>query len=202
MQDLDTRSEQSGFSLTELLIVCGVMLVVAAMAAPTFFTAIDTYKMRSSAMDVAALAQRARMRAIKDNSTYAVRTQVTGGVPAYTQVYEDLNNNGQQDAGERMMQLPLNLSMPNSGNPTLSNATLGFTAQPLGTLVSFNARGLPCVVSNGICSNWLAGQGQVGFVFFLQDTRNNGNGWAAVSISPAGRVKVWTWSSDSSSWNY
>jgi Tfp pilus assembly protein FimT len=202
MQDVRSCAKQGGFSLTELLIVCGVMLVVAAMAAPTFFNTIDTYKMRSCAMDVAGLIQRARMRAIKDNSTYAVRTLVTPGVPSYTQVWMDLNNNGAQDSGERMIQLPSAFSMPNAGNPNITAATLGYTAQPLGTLVSFNGRGLPCVVTNGICSNWITGQGQVGFVFFVQDTKTNGNGWAAVAISPAGRVKVWTWSASTTSWNY
>ena len=86
---------QAGFSLVELLIVAAVMLVVGAMAAPSFFNAIDTYKMRSSAMDMAGLVQRARLKAVKDNATYTVRTQVvTLNTVPYTQVYIDVNGNG------------------------------------------------------------------------------------------------------------
>lgn len=193
---------QAGFSLVELLIVAAVMLVVGAMAAPSFFNAIDTYKMRSSAMDMAGLVQRARLRAVKDNATYAVRTQVVtlNSVP-YTQVYIDVNGNGSQDNGERMIQLPANITLPSSGNPTLNNTTLVFTPQAAGTAVSFNGRGLPCVVVTTNCSNWDAGGNQVGFVYFLQDTKNSGSSWAAISVSPAGRVKVWTWNSHTSSWN-
>ncbi len=194
---------QAGFSLTELLIVASVMLIVAALAAPSFFNAIDTYKMRSSAMDMAGLVQRARLRAVKDNATYAVRTQViTQNSVPYTQVYIDINGNGSQDNGERMIQLPVNVTLPSSGNPTLNATTLGFTAQAAGTVVSFNGRGLPCVVVTTNCSNWDAGGNQVGFVYFLQDSKNSGSSWAAISVSPAGRVKVWTWNSHTSTWNY
>jgi Tfp pilus assembly protein FimT len=188
--------------LTELLIVAAVMMIVGAMAAPSIANTISAYKLRSRAMDVEGLVQRARMRAVRDNAFYFVRTQqVVINGQTITQVYIDLNNNNVAENGERLIQLPASMSMPNAGTPVLSAATLKFTPEPAATPVAFNARGLPCVVIGTQCTNWDAGNNnQVGFVWFLRDTRRNGNGWAAVSISPAGRVKVWSW--NGTAWNY
>jgi Tfp pilus assembly protein FimT len=200
MKHAAVHSNEMGFSLTELLIVAAVMLVVGAMAAPTVINTVDAYKMRSSAMDVEGLVQRARMRAVRDNAFYFVRTQqVVANGQTVTQIYIDLNGNNVADTGERLIQLPITMSMPNAGYPALSQATLGFAPEPSGTTVAFNARGLPCIVTTTICSNW-DNPNPVGFVWYLQDTRTRGTGWAAVSISPAGRVKVWTWNGNS--WTY
>jgi hypothetical protein len=59
--------------------------------------------------------------------------------------------------------------------------------------------GLPCVVRDGICTNWDASGNAVGVVYYLQDTRAN-SGWVAVSVSPAGRTHTWQWSAGDSQW--
>jgi hypothetical protein len=47
---------------------------------------------------------------------------------------------------------------------------------------------LPCTYSGGNCTS-------AGFVYYFMDHRPMGrSGWAAVSISPAGRLKRWFWS--------
>ncbi len=74
---------------------------------------------------------------------------------------------------------------------------LDFKPQSATVLPSFNARGLPCVVSGSLC-NTSAGGAPVGFLYFLEGQQAfKGTGWAAVSVSPAGRVKVWVWSGKS-----
>jgi hypothetical protein len=68
----------------------------------------------------------------------------------------------------------------------LTSADLGFTPQTV--LPSFNARGLPCVFDAGNCTNH-------GFLYYFKDTSMaGGQGWAALSITPAGRIKKWYWS--------
>src|SRR5215475_15563546 len=66
-----TRNADSkaGFSLIELLDVVAVMLVVAALAAPTLTTTLDSYRMPGTLSSIANLAQRARTQAIKKNTS-------------------------------------------------------------------------------------------------------------------------------------
>jgi hypothetical protein len=89
-----------------------------------------------------------------------------------------------------MMYSPTGSNAPS----TLSDAKLGFNLSPSPTVTdaSFNSRGLPCA---GSC-NSISG----GFVYYFSDSRPWGKpGWAAISITPAGRIKVWTWSG--TAWN-
>jgi hypothetical protein len=73
------------------------------------------------------------------------------------------------------------------GAPDLIDTTaLGYTAQTGN--ISFNSRGLPCAYSSGVCTNY-------GFLYYFKDTSRMGaKGWAALSISPAGKIKKWFWS--------
>jgi hypothetical protein len=68
----------------------------------------------------------------------------------------------------------------------ISTSDLGFTPQTGDP--SFNSRGLPCVYDSGVCTT------NVGFIYYFKDERVSGGGWAAISISPAGRIKRWFWS--------
>ena len=68
---------------------------------------------------------------------------------------------------------------------TISTSVLGFT--PLTDDPSFNTRGLPCYWNGTSCVN-------SGFLYYFKDTSRQGSqGWAALSISPAGRIKKWFW---------
>jgi Tfp pilus assembly protein FimT len=177
------------------------------MTAPLIMTSVSQYRLRTSAVDLNGLLQRARTRAVQDNRTYAVRTAtVTQGGLTYTQVYLDLNPpNNLLDAGEPMIQLQRNVSLNTSpGTAAIPNATLGFSPQSTTTQVSFNARGTPCVIVNALCSSWDsagATPSQVGFVYYLQSTSGGSTSWAAVSISPSGRFRSWSYYNNST-WGY
>lgn len=73
--------------------------------------------------------------------------------------------------------------------------------------IAFNERGLPCqrIAVGAACSNVstviTGGVPQltaVAWVTYLRWTRRNGNGfdWAAVSVTPAGRIKTWRFQMD------
>lgn len=200
------KKRHSGFSLIELLIVVALIMVVAAMATPNIMNAIYNIRLRGAAGSVAGLLQTCRQAALHDNRYYTIKTAtVTGAQGAYV----DLNyNNGFDNAAptvEPLIQFPANVNVVSAGAPNTANlinqCCATFTPQGGGILPSFNARGLPCVglanppPANSLCNIRDAGGNSVGFVFFLNQTRPFGAvGWAAVSVTPAGRVRVWTYS--------
>jgi type IV fimbrial biogenesis protein FimT len=191
---------QSGFTLPELLIVVAIGMIAAAMTIPLFSTAVNQYRLRASAVDLDGLLQRARTRAVRDNRTYTLQTaQVVQGGVASTQVFLDMNGNLQADTnlGEPMIQLQRNVTLVAGGGvPAIPNASLGFTPQGANAPVSFNARGTPCVVVNGLCISWDSANNaanQVGFVYYLRAPLGSGTSWSAVSIAPSGRFRAWSY---------
>jgi Tfp pilus assembly protein FimT len=190
-----------GVSLLELCVVLAVMLVVTASSLPTMTAVMQQYRLRTAAKDVASMLQRSRMICVRNNRHYSVQeAQVTHGGITYSQLYLDQNANNTYDPAEPVVQLPSGVRFSNSSMPALSAATLGYTPQPSSTALSFNAIGLPCVMRNGICTNWDANGNAVGVVYFLQDSRHVSSAWAAVAVTPAGRARAWMWSSSTSQW--
>jgi hypothetical protein len=178
-------------------------MIVASMTIPLLSTAVNQYRLRSSAVDLDGLLQRARTRAVKDNRTYTLQTLPVGGC-TFTQVFLDMNGNLTPDVGEPQIQLQRNVTLVTCGGvPTIPNASLGFTPQPIGGPVNFSGRGTPCVVVGGICSSWDsagATPNQVGFVFYLRAPLGGGTSWSAVSIGPSGRFRAWSYSNGT--WSY
>jgi prepilin-type N-terminal cleavage/methylation domain-containing protein len=198
---------RSGFTLPELLIVVAIGMIAAAMTIPLFSTAVNQYRLRASAVDLDGLLQRARTRAVRDNRTYTLQTaQVVQGGVAYTQVFLDMNGNLQADTnlGEPMIQLQRNVTLVAGGGvPAIPNASLGFTPQGANAPVSFNARGTPCIVVNGLCISWDSANNvanQVGFVYYLRAPLGTGTSWSAVSIAPSGRFRAWSY--NNGVWSY
>jgi prepilin-type N-terminal cleavage/methylation domain-containing protein len=186
------QKRQGGFSLVETMLVCAVMGIVAGFAIPNTLTAMANVKLHSTASDFSGLVQRARTAAEEGNTTYTILF----GLPTGQGAYVDLNGNGQYDAGEPMVQFggsSNQVAAPAgaTGKPTnldASGGPLGWTATAGN--ISFNSRGFPCSGSPCVTN--------VNYIFYFSDTRYNGSGWAAVSITSAGHPKTWWW--NGSSW--
>src|SRR5438445_7845904 len=182
-----------GFSLIELLIVVAISMIAAAMALPLVSNAVNQIHLSSSATDYANLLQRARMRAVQDDTYYQIRTQTLSGDPI---AYVDINKNARYDTGEPMMVFASGVTYKaQSAGPALANLKAQFLPSgPVaqGSLQSsaipiFGPRGLPCVVSGSACPYLNAGGKPFSYLLFVQNTQNNR--WEAVTLNPAARIR-------------
>jgi prepilin-type N-terminal cleavage/methylation domain-containing protein len=186
-------SIQAGFSLVELLIVVAIMMVTAAIAVPKVSDILNGLRLRGAAQQLSELYQQARMKAVQDDSYYEVLISADN-----RQVYVDIAGNG--TPSNLVLPLPPAMSLNNAGVPPgLDQKTLGFDPVVAETSVMFDrdgtnrpglawsSRGLPCQRSSAtsLC------QAGVGWLQYLQLQEGAQVAYAAVSVSPAGRVKVW-----------
>ena len=188
--------EQTGFSLLEVLLVVAIGLIVTAVGLPIMSTAIGNIKLRSSMTSVSGLLQNTRMVAVQQNKTktmchfnfsappYSLIFFVKDAITCSTSV-TPLENDPQVE-----LQAPITpMATPTgTGAPSpISNATLGLSVSPLTSDPSFNSFGLPCAYTGTACTN-------SAFITYFKDNRIGGSGgWAAISVSPAGRINRWFW---------
>jgi type II secretory pathway pseudopilin PulG len=213
-------TRRSGFSLLELLICMAVMMVVTVAAIPTISRTFQAVKLQSSAQEFATLLQRARILAVKNNTTYSI--VVPAAVNGMQQACIDTNYNGTCEATEPMVALSSNVSLITDGSgPSTNQITCGalttacpagFTGlnyfnQPATAFASYNNRGLPCVGNpattepnpgNTACKEIDPNGRAVGFLFEFQYSNGTGTTYATVTVTPSGLVSEWSY--NGSSW--
>ncbi len=179
------RRGEFGFSLLELIIVVAITLVVAAIAIPGIVNATQNFKLRSTASSYSGLVQRCRMLAVSKNAAYAVTSSTSSGLTTLSVSTTDV------------LALPQGFAVDSTGGGTSSsslNIPIGVSAVTT-SLPQFNARGLPCFVTSGICKPDTT---KMYVTYLRQDRSTGGTGWGAVTVTPAGRATVFTW--NGSSW--
>jgi Tfp pilus assembly protein FimT len=182
--------KRSGFSMLEVLAVTAISMIVTVIAIPNMITAISNMRLRSSMTSLAGVLQNCRMLAVKQNQImtthFAVSTFGAGnGVIAYVKTATDPNPISTTDSQVQLEQPVTQVTSLTGPDAPSSAPTLGFTAATGSP--SFTTTGLPCAYSGGSCSN-------SGFLYYFHDTRaSTKTGWAAISLSPAGRLKKWYW---------
>jgi prepilin-type N-terminal cleavage/methylation domain-containing protein len=177
-----------GFSMIELLIVIAVGLIVTTTAIPAITTTLANVRMRASMSSLSGVLQSTRMVAVKENKTKQGRFTIDrGGLVVHIKDAGDLAGLLSTDVQVQLEAPIVKYPTPSgAGAPTaFTTAFLGYT--PSAANPAFNSRGLPCLFSGGGCPSR-------GFVFYFKDTRRQSSeGWAAISISPAGRITKWFW---------
>lgn len=170
--------KQSGFSLVELVAVVGVILVVAAFAAPTVTRALRTYRVGSAARDVSNIVQRTRYEAIRRNIATACRGQVVNG---QWQIWVDLNANQRLENNEPFILLPPDITFLDA-NQVPSAASMGYnqTRQIQGVIV-FDPRG----------TLDFGGQPPAVLLAFLGMPSDAGSGYRALAVAPNGKSRLW-----------
>ncbi len=198
------RTGQRGFSLVELLMVVAISLVIAAVAVPNIMRAMGAYRLRSGIHAQAQVIQRARMEAMKFNRVTHIWNQWNWDGSAWTnRVFIDDNGDWWQNPNEQVQYLfPSYMYNSWGWGPSMATMNLDFTPQNTWALPSFDARGIPCQFKSvNDCQNIVAGQ-PVGFVSYLvywEDSWWSGTNirFAAVSVSPTGKMRTYTWDGDS-----
>src|SRR5256886_9310611 len=187
---VNNSHKRAGFSMLEVMTVTAVSMIITMTAIPNMITGISTLRLRSSMTSLAGVIQNCRMLAVKQNQTMTTHFAVSAygssnGVIAYVKKATDPNPVSTADAQVELEQPVTQVTSLTGPDAPASAPTLGFTAATGSP--SFSTTGLPCAYSGGNCTN-------SGFVYYFHDTRTSSKtGWAAISISPAGRLKKWYW---------
>ena len=195
-------SSQSGLTLAEILVVVSIVAVVSALSIPSFSRVLDNTRLKSAAQQLSGLYQDARVRAAQNNTSYEVLLSPPGITPAVACI--DLDGDGQCGSSEPQTVFVAQVLVNNNGVPQkLGNSTLGF--DPIGIEnshmvnasnvpapgLAWNSRGVPCERQDATASPCSGIPG--GWVQYLQLPRSSGDVlYAAVTVSPTGRVKTWT----------
>ena len=209
-----------GFSLLELLICLTVMMVVTVAAFPTISKTVGVIRLQSSAQDVASLAERARILAVRNNTTYSIVFATIGGVQV---ACIDLNYDGTCSTQEPMVAMAKYVALVTDGSgPSPNQITCGpvgwvncpggftglnYQQQVPTAFVSYNDRGLPCIGAAATtepiptasrCDQLVGGNGQaVGFLYKFVYFGANTPTYAAIAITPTGLVSEWLYSGTS-----
>jgi Tfp pilus assembly protein FimT len=185
---MDRRSG-AGFTLFEAMIVVAIGTIVTVTAIPNMITAISNMRLRSSMTSLAGVIQNCRMLAVKQNQTMTTHfSPETEGIIVFVKKATDTTTYTVHDSQVELEAPVMEDTTPSGPNApaALTSSQLGFSS-PQNSDPSFNSVGLPCTYSSGVCSSH-------GFIYYFHDLRPQGKqGWAALSISPAGRLKKWYW---------
>ena len=209
--------------MLEMIIVIGIILVISAISAPKMLQVIDSQKLQSSAQAYAGLLQQARARAVQDNTPYQVLTTTSyGATMAYVDLTQNQSYSPGGSNPDPAVQLANPIVVTDTGAPAGFQTTALLNIIPLNLEttppmldstganspgLAFSERGLPCQRTGSgtaACKNsatiidpvtGLPSTTLVAWVTYMRYTRRGGSGynWAAVTVTPAGRIKVWTY---------
>lgn len=196
---------ERGFSLLELSIVICVTLIISSVMILNVQNAVRGIRLSESATNYANLLQQARIRAVRDDRYYSVLT-VTPSVGA-PYAFVDLQGSGTVAPGDpQQVFLTGVVPQPYASGPSVANLKSQFlppgpTAQnTVNTTLAgptFGPRGLPCAPVVGAGGSMTCpyltppNYTPVSFVTFLQNTQSGK--WQAVTVTPAGRVRQWSY---------
>jgi type IV fimbrial biogenesis protein FimT len=176
----DRLSVQSGFSMVELVVVLGVMLVLSAIGLPSLVTSMSVYKVNVAASSLQNLIEVARFNAVRRNTTISLRQTLVNGQAAF---YVDLAGGAYVNT-DPVYIVPTTVQLAPAGAPAASTTGLANTAALGGGCISFNSRG---VVDYTTCG------GGVQSVWFISlGLTNNNGGFRAITVTPMGQAKSWT----------
>ncbi len=172
-----------------------VGLCVMVVALPNLAEVVANARIRGAMSNVAATAQACRIQAVKENTSKRMHIgSVNGRLMAFVKSATDASN--APATGDTQVVLPAGVNLYSAptgeGSPSQLTAEImwGSGMNPdTGKDTYFNSRGMPCDMdADGVCGP------TPGFVYYFSIPRSLGGvTWAALGVSPAGRVKAWYW---------
>lgn len=170
-----------GFSLPEVLIVLTVLLILTAIATPSFVRATQNYRLTDAASQVAGVMKATRFEAIQRDTTYVWRVSQAGNT---TNIW-DSDVNGVVDAKEKMAQFTSNVNVvaagtaPDTGGLASAIGVPALTAVPPASgNLTFDARGA------------VTGAPAI-YAVYLSNAPNGGTSYRAVILLPSGITQIW-----------
>ena len=101
---LRVRKDAKGFTLPEVILVCVIIGVTAAIAIPRFASWLPSYRLHSAAKDLLANFQLAKINAVRRNANCTVSFNLAiGGKPWDYVISVDFDNNEIYDSGETIL---------------------------------------------------------------------------------------------------
>lgn len=183
-----------GFTLVEMMVVVAILLVVIAIALPSMVTAISSAKLRGGMSELSGIVQTCRSQAVRRNETRELFFTTSGG---RTVAYVDVP--GTTDLKPLQQQVWLNAQFSKATEPTggptkLDGAAIGGgSSTPNSTdNICFNSRGIPCSCPSSVNDSCVGITNGYAYYFSLGPDGGN-KSWAAVGVSPAGRIKTLFW---------
>jgi prepilin-type N-terminal cleavage/methylation domain-containing protein len=163
----------AGMTLIEVLVACSLMGIVMAVAATNFTAMIPSFRVRGAALLVAGDLNQARMSAVKEGRQFQY-LPISGGYRI-----QRLN-----DAGVWQVVKEVQIEGGNSAYPHVSFGHTGVTNDPYAVAIGSSApTAAISFQSDGTIQN-PAG-------VFLQATSGDEQVQQAVTMSGAGRIRVW-----------
>lgn len=182
-------SAQRGFSMIELVVVVGMIMVLSAISVPKIVNSMSVYKLNVASTSIQNLIEVARFNAVRRNTTLSLRQTVINGQAAF---YVDIPNSAVYVNTDPTYIVPTTVQIAPAGAPAAATTGLANTAALGGGCISFNSRG---VVDYTNCG------GGVQSVWFISLGLRNGNGgFRAVTLTPMGQAKSWTASPAGNTW--
>lgn len=187
------RRREAGFSLIELIVVVAIAILVMAIAIPAIKRTVTSYQLDASSRAVASMLQTVRSAAVKNEMPYYAQFNgVAGPSVVFALSASELNGNVPYNptidptvAINGNVVFPAAAPPPHAQLETAMGVTAGTPVQ-IGGPIAFNARGIPCQ-QNGTA--WQCTRTPVAFEWFMQNSMSGR--WAAITVSPAGRIKSW-----------
>ncbi len=197
-----------GFSLVELLVVVLIALLIMAYAVPSAVRMTHKMRLKSAAGEYQNLCQQARVRAIQDDKYYQVRIQTaTAATPNSAFIDLSQGNPGTYAAGYPLVSFDPEVVPTTIGPGALNNLEGQFLPAGAFAVVQanqtpyFSPRGLPClptiVGAYTTCNSMNSGQ-PAAYITYFQNLVSND--WMAVTVSPAARVRIFSYDQVSGTW--
>lgn len=186
------RRATAGFSMVELVVSIGIMLVLTALAIPSLVHSLHAYQLNSAAASVSDMLKFTRFEAVRRNKQ--INLQFTQNGLSWI-VWTDsfvVGNGGPIDPRDKQQVIagyPTLLPSGTAPPPGAISAALGgITPIPLSGnngSVTFDARGAVRQAIGGA----LAGSP---YVFYVGNANDTDSGYRAVVLLPSGSTQTWT----------
>jgi type IV fimbrial biogenesis protein FimT len=180
------RTAAAGFSVVELVVSMSVMMILTAIAIPTFMRSLRTYQLNDAATRLASMLKFTRFEAVRRNTQVKFLMKASG--TGYL-VGTDSNGDGTLQNTEKQELIAGFATVISSGAPapaailTALNTSSLTTVSGDGATIAFDARG--AIRVGGSVSSSV-------FVFYIGPINDPTPGFRAVILLPTGTTQIWS----------